>query len=114
MKFPEVTPYKGDKVLAIGLLRLAKEKVATGECRYLCYAVDSAAAHVISNPIPITDWIEDMLGELGLVTQFKWFTDEVALKVQGLGVAEKSQTCECMKREYRVAWANHLISHLQK
>ena len=114
MKFPEVTPYKGDKVLAIGLLRLAKEKVAKGECIYLCSAVNAAAAQVMSNPIQVTDWIENMLGVLALVTQFKGFTDEADLKVKDLGVPEKRQTYKRMEREYRVAWAKHLVRHLQK
>lgn len=55
-----------------------------------------------------------MLGELALVTQFKWFTDEVDLKVKDLGVPEKRQTYTRMEREYRIAWANHLVRHLQK
>ena len=113
MKFPEVLPFKGDKVLAIGLLRLAKEKVAKGECIYLCSAVNAAAAKVLSNPNEVTDWIEDMLGVLGLVTQYRWFVNEADLKVKDLGVPEKRQTYKRMEREYRVAWAKHLISHLQ-
>ena len=125
MKFPTLKPFAGDKPLAIELLKAAKENIAVGGLRYLCNAVQMESPTLADiddeegyRKQVAADEVECWIGSM--CERHRENGSKVVDATQAFkdSAKEAGYTCRVEPWEdfainYRLAWADHLISYLE-
>ena len=125
MKFPPLKPFTGDKALAIELLKPAKENIAVGGLKFLCNAVqmesptladidDDAGYRKQIAADEVEAWIGSMCerhqqGMSKVVDATQAFKESA----KEAGYSRRVEPWEDFAINYRLAWADHLISYLE-
>lgn len=124
MKFPTIKPFTGDKPLAIELLKAAKENIAVGGLRFLCNAVQRESPTLADIDDEegyrkqVADEVEFWIGSM--CERHRENGSKVVDATQAFKDSAKEAGCTCRVEpwedfaiNYRLAWADHLISYLE-